>query len=82
MNKNNNNINNKNFLEYNYRSKVISNNFILDPSLLNDDKEENIIDKKDEIELDSKILLKENGTLKIADEEISKYLTQSDDKHL
>ena len=79
---NNNNINNKNILEYNRVSKGISNDFILDPSLLNDDNEENIIDKNNDIELDSKILLKEKGTLKIADEEISKKLTQSDDKQL
>ena len=78
----NNNINNKNILEYNRVSKGISNDFILDPSLLNDDNEENIIDKNNDIELDSKILLKEKGTLKIADEEISKKLTQSDDKQL
>ena len=79
---NNNNINNKNILEYNRVSIGISNDFILAPSLLNDDNEENIIDKNNDIELDSKILLKEKGTLKIADEEISKKLTQSDDKQL
>ena len=77
-----NNNNNINILEYNRVSLGISNDFILDPSLLNDDNEENIIDKNNDIELDSKILLKEKGTLKIADEEISKKLTQSDDKQL
>ena len=75
----NNNINdNNNILEYNRVSKGVTNDFILDPTLLYDDNEENI----NELELESKILLKEKGILKIANEEISKKLAQKDDKQL